>query len=144
MIDNLSVARLKGICLQQKAISDARGMSLINYGVGYGIHSPQAKVKEAVNVTVVPLDDYYEDFGKDRLVVAIKLDIEGNGARALRGAPKMVAAAQNIFVGIHNADEKQECHNLKSAGFNILDESKFPNGVTPNGLCVATRNLAGF
>lgn len=135
MIDNLSLAKVKeGVCLQQKGLSDEPGFSSMPYGIG-GVLG-----KSGIDVQVVTLDDYYEDFGKGKLVVAIKLDIEGYGGNAMRGATRMLAAAQNVFVGLHNEDETNECHNLKTSGFSLLDESKFPMGITPNGLCVATRN----
>lgn len=138
MIDNLAVAKVEGICLQQKGLSEIPGIATIRYGTGGGLEG--SGTGDPINVTKTSLDDYYDDFGKNKLVVTVKLDIEGHAGKVLKGAPKMIAAAQNIFIGIHNKEEKNECNKLTSAGFSILNETKFPQGFTPNGLCVATRN----
>mmetsp|Transcript_21457 Transcript_21457/g.31766 ORF Transcript_21457/g.31766 Transcript_21457/m.31766 type:complete len:89 (-) Transcript_21457:180-446(-) len=67
-------------------------MSFIQYSTGGRL---DGKIGENVPVSI--LDDYYEDFSKDKLVVAIKLDIEGNGRIVLSGVPKIIDSAQNIF-----------------------------------------------
>lgn len=129
--------RVEGVCLQQRGLSDAPGVTTMAYGVGEGLGRHRG-----VEVPVTTLDTYYDEFGKDRLVVAIKLDAEGHGGRVVRGSPKMISAARNVFLGLHNRDEAAECANLKSAGFALLllNRSSFPQGETPNDLCVATRN----
>lgn len=144
MIDNLALAHLNNVCLHQVALSQKSGTAVIRYGTAMKLTEDEENINnnDAVEVSVASLDQYYDDtWGinekNKKLIVFIKLDIEGDAGNVIRGSPKMFNAAYNVLVGLHNSDETNACKGLTTFGFNVTTP-KHKKG-TPNSFCIARK-----
>lgn len=119
----------------QKGVDAARQVATLNLFEGsdsHGMyHPPSASIKTTVQFECVAIDD----FAKDMSVDVIKMDIEGNEFRALKGMGRTIAKSKNLtlftelapaYLRLAGGDSSLYVSRLEELGFevNIADEKE--------------------
>ena len=149
---NLMLNRFDGaVCLHELAVSDTSSQGALSYSVASGITRTNQGGEHGKNtaktVKTTTLDDWAPAHAPELIAadqrpafLLVKIDIEGAGAMALRGAKSLSPFVTHVMMGIHNDEEWEAAKSaFQPPEFEVLDERRRGDATSPNGVFIARR-----
>lgn len=125
---NIALNRLANVAVVQKGVSDTSGVRTLVIAESTASHIADATTaEETTAIDVVSLDDFVSE-GAHRPPTAIKLDIEGEEAHALRGAERLIATHRPAIICELHGTETEVRQLLTAADYRLrtLEQDEEP------------------